>query len=172
MSNKMYRKVVIIGCLVVGLLGVSVFSMGKRPPTNNIQQKVAAIDFTLKDLAGKPHKLSDYRGKIVFLNFWATWCPPCRAEMPSMQKMYSAWDKDKYVMLAVDVRERKSSVLAFSRKYKYTFPILLDLDGSIAKKYFVRGIPTTYIIDEKGNIVAHHVGSREWMLSDFEALLK
>jgi peroxiredoxin len=124
----------------------------------------SATNFTLTGLDGKSHALSDYRGKVVFLNFWATWCPPCRAEMPSMQKLYLAWDQTRYVMLTVNLRETKEVVRAFADKNGYTFPILLDETGAIASQYRVSGIPTTLIINENGTVVNKTVGSREWTL--------
>ncbi len=130
------------------------------------QVKPQAIDFTLKDINGKSHTLSQYKGKIVLLNFWASWCPPCREEMPSMQKLFTSWDKNKYVMLAVNLKEDESAVKAFARQNNYTFPILLDRDGKVGHAYMVRGIPTTYLIDKDGKIVTRVVGSREWKLED------
>jgi thiol-disulfide isomerase/thioredoxin len=130
-----------------------------------------APDFTLKGLDGKAHSLSDYRGKVVFLNFWASWCPPCRAEMPSMQKLSRSWDKKKYVMLAVNLREAREVVRSFAAKNGYSFPILLDETGGTAAKYRVSGIPTTAIIDEKGNIINRTVGAREWTLGALKSLL-
>jgi thiol-disulfide isomerase/thioredoxin len=124
--------------------------------------QIKAINFTLPGLDGKPRALSDYKGKVVFLNFWASWCPPCRAEMPSMQKLSRSWDKKKFVMLAVNLRETKEAVGSFARQNGYTFPVLLDETGRIASQYQVSGIPTTIIIDGKGNILSRTTGSREW----------
>ncbi|MFC1571629.1 TlpA disulfide reductase family protein [Candidatus Margulisiibacteriota bacterium] len=142
--------------------------MGRVPKT--APGDFLAADFTLEDLNGSAHTLSDYQGKIVFLNFWATWCPPCRTEMPSMQKMYQSWDKDKYVLLAVDIRENKDDVKAFADKNGYTFPILLDQTGSVARQYGVRGIPATFILDENGKVVKSVVGAREWTLRGLQRL--
>ncbi len=154
----MHRKTVIF--VVCCLLFISVaFAMGEKVATSN------SLDFTLKDLNGKKHTLSDYKGKYVFLNFWATWCPPCREEMPYMQRVYNSWDKSKYVMLAVDIGESRSKVKAFAKKNKYTFPILLDHNGKVAKKYGVRGIPATFFVDKKGKVVGKVVGSRHWNLN-------
>ncbi len=126
-------------------------------------QKPKAIDFTLKDLSDKNIKLSDYRGKVVFLNFWATWCPPCKAEMPSMQKLYASMKNEKFVMLAVNVENVSSDVInSFALDNKYTFPILLDPKSVASSQYKIFSIPTTFIIDKKGFIVNKVVGSNEW----------
>ena len=129
--------------------------MGKSP-------KGEAPDFTLEDLAGNSHALSDYRGKIVFLNFWATWCPPCRAEMPSMQKLHQSWDQNKYVMLAVNVGQHKSAVKDFIERHDYTFLVLLDPDAKVAREYYARSIPLTYVIDRDGRIKKKIFGARDW----------
>ena len=121
-----------------------------------------ASDFTLKDLNGKVVSLSDYRGKIVFLNFWATWCPPCRKEMPSMEKLYQRFKDEDFVMLAVDLRERQSTVKDFARDYKLNFTILLDSTGKVSDIYGVRAIPTTYLVNRQGKLIGKAVGARDW----------
>ena len=165
----MYRKTLILlvcFCFFVSL--AAAVSRAPKPP----QGPAKAIDFTLKDLNGKSHALSEYKGKLVFLNFWATWCPPCREEMPSMQKLYNDSDKNKFVMLAVDVGEGEAQVRKFAARNGYTFPILLDIKGDIGKLYKVRGIPATFIIDQAGNLVAKKVGARHWTWEEFLPLIK
>lgn len=162
----MHRKIII--CVLCSVFCASVlFAWGEVP-----KEYPKAKDFTLEDLQGNKHALSDYKGRVVFLNFWATWCPPCRSEMPSMQKLYETWNKDQYVMLAVDIREGKETVKSFAEKNGYTFPILLDQSGKVAGAYRVQGIPATFIIDEKGQIIAEMVGAREWDLDQVKKLLK
>lgn len=170
MSHQMYRKI-IIGCLFLCLFVSVSYAMGSVPRSEP-ETASEAFDFTLEDLNGKSHTLSDYKGKIVFLNFWATWCPPCRAEMPSMQKLYQSWDNKKFIMLAVNIRQSRDAVKAFADKNGYAFPILLDLNGKVATRYKVRGIPTTYFIDEKGKVITRVVGGREWTLHEIEELFK
>lgn len=121
-----------------------------------------ATDFTLKNLNGKEVSLSDYRGRLVFLNFWATWCPPCRMEMPSMEKLYQRFKDDDFVMLAVDLRESQKIVKKFVDDYELNFTILLDSDGRIGDTYGVRAIPTTYLIDRQGRLIGKAVGARDW----------
>lgn len=126
------------------------------------QPETAAPEFTLADLEGREVSLKDYRGKIVFLNFWATWCPPCRNEMPSMEKLYQQLDGRAFAMLAVDLQESSSQVQRFVEDAGFSFSVLLDTSGRTGASYQVSGIPTTYIIDKEGNVLAHTVGGREW----------
>jgi len=121
------------------------------------------LDFTLDDLAGNKVKLSSFQGKVVLLNFWATWCPPCRAEMPSMEKLFqSLRDNPDFVFLAVDSQEDPKTVKTFIEKNKYHFPVLLDENGAVTAQYSVRAYPTTYVIDRQGRVVGGIIGAHEW----------
>lgn len=124
--------------------------------TNSIKTK--AIDFKLKDLNGNELSLSDLKGKKVFLNFWATWCPPCKAEMPEMEKLYQETKDSDLVIVAVEIGEPLDTVKSFIDSNKYNFKVLLDPDQTVATKYNITSIPTSYFIDTDGNIVSKHVG--------------
>lgn len=115
------------------------------------QEGFQAPDFTLTNLKGEKVKLFDYRGKPVFLNFWATWCPPCRAEMPLIQKLYQEKGK-KIQVLTVNIQEDQQTIEKFLKKNHYTFPVLLDKQGKVANQYWIQGIPTTFLIDKEGII--------------------
>ncbi len=118
----------------------------------------AAPDFTLAQLNGVPLTLSDFRGKPVLLNFWASWCPPCRRELPALQSAYAKYG-DNIGFVAVDVKEDPGTAAAFVREMGLTFPVALDLDGQVSDMiYEVRGIPTTIFVDAQGVVVARHVG--------------
>jgi peroxiredoxin len=127
---------------------------------SNAEQGLAkgdqAPDFELTTLAGEKVKLSDYKGQKVILNFWATWCPPCKAEMPHMQKYYEKnADKENVEILAVNLTsmdEGRNAVQEFVDGYELTFPIPMDIDGDIGGEYRAFTIPTTYMIDTKGKI--------------------
>ena len=121
-----------------------------------------APEFTLKDENGKTHRLADYRGKVVVLNFWATWCPPCRYEMPSMERAYKLVKGEGIVLLAVNVGETEDQVFEFTGRYPVTFPLLLDTDGKVTRNYPVVGLPTTFIIDPRGQVTHRAIGGREW----------
>lgn len=121
--------------------------------------KVKAMDFKLKDLSGKEVSLSDYKGKKVFLNFWASWCPPCKQEMPEMEKLYQETKDSDIVILAVNLGDDKATVDEFITNNKYNFKVLLDTDTTVAGNYGIVSIPTSYFIDKDGNIVNKHIGS-------------
>ncbi len=127
-----------------------------------LEKPFPAPQFALKDENGKTHRLSDYRGKVVVLNFWATWCPPCRYEMPSMERAHQIVKGEGIVLLAVNVGETEDQVFEFTGRYPVTFPLLLDTDGSITRNYPVIGLPTTFIIDPKGQVTHRAIGGREW----------
>ena len=133
-------------------------SLGFQTPTEDLQ----AIDFNLKDLAGRPSSLSAYRGKVVFLNFWATWCGPCRAEIPSMERLYTELKDEGLAIVAVNSQEPPEQVSAFVEETGMSFPVLLDSTGKVGAAYGVRAIPTTYIIDPQGAIRGRMVGTRDW----------
>ncbi len=141
-----------------------------------VQGNPSLLDFTATTLEGKTVKLSDYKGKVVFLNFWATWCPPCRAEMPTIEKLWKKLSSNKdFVWLAVDAQEKPDVVKAFIQKTGYTFPILLDTTGQGDAEYGVQAIPTTYVIDKTGHVLGGRAGGKEWdtpeVLQGIEKLL-
>jgi peroxiredoxin len=118
---------------------------------------MSASTFTLKNLAGEEVSLEDYRGKKVMLNFWATWCPPCKEEMPAMEQFYKDKSKDVEI-LAVNL-DPQNNVKSFVKDNELTFPILLDEDGATQQTNSIISIPTTFIIDEHGLILKKHIGS-------------
>ncbi len=136
--------------------------LGLQPP----KEEVEAPDFTLKDLTGRTVRLADFRGKVVFLNFFATWCVPCRAEMPAMERLHRNFKDKGLVILAVDIQESARTVRPFVRDLKLSFPALLDEDGSVAYMYAVRPVPATYLISRDGRIVWRAFGPREWDTAD------
>jgi peroxiredoxin len=113
-------------------------------------QMEAAPDFTLKTLDGRTVSLGDYQGQVVLLNTWATWCPPCRAEMPDLEAYYRQHRGDGFVVLAVNSQESPDTVAAFLEEQDFTFPVLLDPDGLVIKDYAVYGLPTSVFIDRDG----------------------
>ncbi len=147
-----------------------------RLRVQKFEEPVVAPDFTLKDLKGTQVTLKNFKGRVVFLNFWATWCPPCRREMPSMERLYKQLKDRDFTMLAVDMQESEKQVRAFISEFSLSFPALLDLNGDISSLYGIVGLPTTYIIDREGMIIGKAVGPRDWSSQEskqlFQSLLR
>ncbi len=118
-----------------------------------------APGFQLPNLDGQSVSLSDFRGKPVLINFWATWCPPCRIEMPYIQQVYDEWSDKGLVILAINMGESSSEVSEFMKSYNLSFPVLLDTKGDVAEKYNIRPIPVTFFIDEDGIIKRMKIGA-------------
>jgi len=127
-----------------------------------------APDFHLPDLNDKELHLSDFRGKVVFLNFWATWCKPCREEMPSMEILYKNFEKDGLVILAISIDRvtTKKDIPPFVKALSLSFPILIDSWGQTDKRYKLMGVPETYIIDQQGILREKVIGPRDWTVLD------
>ncbi|HCQ5551278.1 TPA: redoxin family protein [Clostridioides difficile] len=135
---------------------------------SNDEDRIKSIDFTLTDQYGKTHKLSDYEGKVVFLNFWATWCPPCKEEMPHIEQLYKDYNKnnDDVVILGVASpnlgREgSREHVVNFLKDQGYTFPVVLDEEGALAYQYGINAFPTTFIIDKEGYVTQYIPGAMD-----------
>ena len=120
----------------------------------------------LKDLNGKTHDLKQYRGKVVLINFWATWCPPCRAEMPSMQRLKAKMAGKPFVILAVDMGETEAEVKTYLQQIKTDFTVLMDKDGRALKAWKVFAFPTSYVVDAQGKIRYGLYGGSEWDAAD------
>jgi peroxiredoxin len=136
-------------------------------PPVGVESGQTAPDFELKDLEGRPVRLSDYRGQVVIVNFWAIWCTYCRVEMPVLQAAYDRYQDSGFVVLAVDIMDRKASVVEYVREAGLTFPVLLDDRGEVSTQYRVRGLPTSFFVDQNGVIQKKHVGPiEEAMLED------
>ena len=129
----------------------------------------------LEDVYGKPHDLNDYRGRVVLVNFWATWCPPCIQEMPSMQRLHDSLAQRPFTILTVNMGETKEEVLAFLDKWQLNLDVLMDFDGKALEAWRVYVFPTSYVVDRDGKVQYGLRGAIEWDEADtirqIEALL-
>jgi len=128
-------------------------SLLERPP---------APELGLPDLDGAMHTLAKHEGKVLIVNFWATWCPPCRAEMPSMQRAWEVVKDDGIVLLGVNMGEDEDRIWTFTADYPVDFPLLLDRDGSVTERWPLKGLPTTFVVDGEGRLVYQAIGERAW----------
>ncbi|HVQ77124.1 MAG TPA: TlpA disulfide reductase family protein [Candidatus Binatia bacterium] len=123
----------------------------------------AAPEFTARGLYAPSVRLSDFKGHVVFLNFWATWCPPCKEEMPSMERLYRRHKERRFTVLAISIdRAEDATVAAFVKSLGLTFPIALDPRMEIAERYKVRALPSSFLIDRQGYMAAVALGPRQW----------
>ena len=124
----------------------------------------AAPGFSLADMDGETHALADYRGQVILLNFWATWCPPCRHEMPAMERLYQHYRDKGFVVLAVNQWEDPDLVFAYTGELNVfpSFPILFDPQSTVSQDYGVKGLPTSFVIDRDGRLVYRAIGGRDF----------
>ena len=162
-----YRAVILVFLAVVVLL--TLFALNQKESFRKSFELKSpdvgrpAPNFEFPGLDGKLVSLSDYLGKVVLVNIWATWCRPCVDEMPSMQKLYQEFKDDDFEILAVSIDAPGSGVVApFMRKYNLTFPALLDSEGTIRESYGATGIPESFIIDRQGILVKKIIGAADW----------
>ncbi len=144
------------------------FSLGIQ----RIDPPQKAEDFTLRTLEGERVSLKDYRGKVIFLNFWATWCGPCRMEMPSMEKLWQDFKEEDFLILTVNIQEESKLVSSFMKEMNLSFPVLLDEKGSVSRSYRIRGIPTTFFLNSKGETIGTAVGARDWASEESFRLIR
>ncbi|MCM3567732.1 redoxin domain-containing protein [Neobacillus mesonae] len=179
MIKKVIAAVVLIALLTVAIVQAVDKKTDKQPDTaeeasankTSLTIGAKAPDFELKTLTGDSVKLSDLKGKKIMLNFWATWCGPCKEEMPAMEEYSNTIDKDTMI-LAVNI-DPQLKVQEFVDKYKITFPVLLDAEDAVNTSYQVISIPTTYFIDSKGVIQNKFVGTMKLEdMKDYMSKLK
>ena len=155
-----------ISIFLVSLILISVsytaFSQYVNKGLSPVPTRPYAKEFSLRDIDGKQHILSDYKGQVVIVNFWATWCLPCREEMPSMQRAWEQLKDDNVTLLGINVGGDEESINSFLDDYPVDFPILMDTDSSVTTEWAVLGLPTTFVVDPAGKVVYRAYGGREW----------
>ncbi len=144
-NQRVFASLLLAGVMLMAGSGL-VWGMGSRVPAVG----TTAEDFRLADLDGKQQRLSQYRGKVVLVNFWATWCKPCTTEMPAMQAIYDRLRDKGFVVLAVNELEDEAKVREHIQQHGHTFPVLMDRDNKVANQFGVFGLPVSVFIDEKG----------------------
>jgi peroxiredoxin len=142
----------------VGILALT----NNRPP----------VEIVLPDPDGRIISISEFRGKIVLLNFWASWCFPCVIEMPAMEKLHKRFKHRNFVMVAINLQESAEQVKQFFKNYKLTFMTLLDTKGIVGTEFGIRSIPTTFILDKEGRLIGKALGPREWDGNEANALFE
>ncbi len=155
--------------ILLTVFSLNSFAAEKKSTTANYKLKllaepVEAPDFLLMDMDGNSHSLKQYRGKVVLINFWATWCSPCIREMPSLQKLYDTFKYQSLIVLAINQWEDEDRVFEFMGQLDPapTFPVLFDTDSKLSDRYRVQGLPSTYIINKQGKIVYRAKGGRDF----------
>jgi len=164
MFSKLAKNILLLLVALLALTACSEESAAPGAVMGNAVVGRPAPDFTLNDVLGRPVTLSQLKGKVIILNLWATWCPPCREEMPSMERLYRQFKDQGLEMLAVNVEENgAAAVKNFLQRTPYSFPILLDTDAVVQNTYKVFRFPETFIIDRNGIIVEKIIGGRNWL---------
>lgn len=155
-----------LGAAVVVLAVVAILQVDAGPPP--LVRGASAPAFELRVLgaaegtAESRLALSDLRGRVVLVNFWATWCEPCESEMPAMERLYGSLPRDDFELVAVAIDDEEALVERFQDEYRLSFPIVLDLDQSIYRTYQTMGVPESLLIDREGRVIERYVGPREW----------
>lgn len=161
--KKKYESALLSAVLLV-LITILVAGCGQEKEKYPAKATVNSLapDFTLTDIQGQKWQLSDLRGKLVFINFWATWCPPCQEELPSMEELNRGLEKGKFQMLTILSNDNPDLARRLADRIGLTFPILIDPDSKGAARYGITGVPETFIIDSQGILREKIIGPRKW----------
>jgi thiol-disulfide isomerase/thioredoxin len=174
----------LVWCLLIVVFGGTLWGI---PPQTHaalppFQIDISALDerkveeeknFTLSDVQGTAVRLGDWQGRVVLLNFFATWCPPCREEMPLLEKLYQAYQEQEFIVVGIagDVQGKKV-VAPFIQEFGVTFPVLLDSKNEVLRQYLVRGLPTTFVLDRQGRIAGKVAGGVDWNSEEAHAMIE
>ena len=160
-----------LGLLLLGKAAIAAQDLFEAMGMAKLPEQ-AAPDFTLSNVGEQQVSLRQYRGKVVLLNFWATWCIPCREEMPGLEQLHQTFQQQDFVILAINLKEGAEQVKTFFQKRTLSFPALLDQNGAVFRDYSVAGMPTTYLIGRDGRLLARSVGGRDWTRAEAQALIR
>ena len=167
----LFLMLVVFGLVGLGFLKVDLFAKTANQELEQLFSDLGILqippdtdplEIKLQDPTGRPISLAEFRGKIVFINFWTTWCLACVIEMPSMEKLHQKFKDKDFVMMAINLQESASRVKQFYKEHKLTFTTLLDTTGDVGAGLGIRSIPTTFILDKNGRMIGRALGPREW----------
>lgn len=169
----MKPKSVILVAIFIVAIAVILFSVKREEkPRTKAVVGLNAPEFSLSDPSGKTYTLSELKGSVVFINFWATWCPPCIEEMPSIQNLYNGFkDKKEFRMITIPYKDDYNKAMAYQQQNNYTLPVLIDRDGKSAKAYGVTGVPETYIVDKQGVLRQKVIGPADWSTTEVDSFI-
>jgi thiol-disulfide isomerase/thioredoxin len=162
---------VVFGLAGLGFLPIDLFAKTENRELERLFSDIGVLQISpdsdpleirLSDPTGRPVSLSEFRGKIVFINFWTTWCLACVIEMPSMEKLHQRFKDKDFVMVAINLQESAERVKQFYKEHQLTFTTLLDITGDVGAALSINAIPTTFILDKTGRIIGKALGPREW----------
>jgi len=166
-------KSLILIAIFIAAIALILFSVKRdETPTTKVIVGLNAPEFLLSDPSGKTYTLSELKGSVVFINFWATWCPPCAEELPSIQNLYNGFkDKKEFRMVTILYKDDYNKAMAYLKQNNYTLPVLIDRDGKSAKAYGVTGVPETYIVDKQGVLREKVIGPADWNSTQADSLI-
>jgi len=150
-QNRLIMRTVIL-LLMIAAIGYTLYNNATAEDVSVLKAGDKAPDFSLVDLEGNTHKLSDYKGQGVFLNFWGTWCKPCAKEMPAMDRQYEQFKDQGVQVLAVNIAQSEFEVQNFADQYKLSFPVVIDKTKSVMTAYNIIPLPTTVLVNPEGEI--------------------
>jgi peroxiredoxin len=187
-SKRLKIAITCIVLIVCGIIAAFVFDVNlltkARPEDRSLDQLLAdmgveifpsgtsQVEIQLQDLYGADVNISDFRGKIVFLNFWATWCPTCVVEMPSMEKLHRKLKDRDFALVSISLQDPAAEVKRFFKQNSLTFTALLDSTGKTVPGFGIRAIPTTLLLDKTGRTIGRVMGPREWDSRESIAMFK
>lgn len=164
--------VLALGAILLTDAGPPPVVRGAEAPSFDLPRLGAQIEGEGELGAGRTLALGDLEGRVVLVNFWATWCEPCESEMPAMERLYQSLPRDRFELVAVAIDDEEDVVQAFQDEYRLSFPIVLDLDQSVYQTYQTMGVPESLLIDAEGRIIERYVGPREWDAVEYQARIR
>ncbi len=157
------KGIILAVLLIAGLMAILYVAKNKEAPSTGAVEGLSAPELILKDMSGKSYTLSDLKGSVLFINFWATWCLPCREEMPFIQNLYNHFKEEKgFRMLTILYRDDYLKALAYFKENNFQLPLFIDNEYRTASAYGVMGVPETYIVDKKGILKGRKLGPARW----------